>query len=486
MLPKRVIMNLEALKQLNSYLSLFLLVTIGFLPLHLFAQSGERLRTLVLTDIENEPDDAQSLVRFLLYSNQWDIEGIIATTSTHSKDKIADWRILEILQAYEKVQPNLLKHETGFPPSAELRNKVKKGLPVYGMSGVGKEHDSEGSEWIIQVLEKDDDRPVWVLVWGGPNCLAQALWKIRRTKSPAEAERLYRKLRVYTISDQDDSGPWIRKEFPGIFYIASPGFDVQGGYHHATWTGISGDTFLGRFQGANREVISKEWLRKNIQENHGPLGEEYPDVEYLMEGDTPSFLYLIPNGLNSPEHPNYGGWGGRYEYYTPRLQKWFSQPEAHPFWADAVDEYFSTEDSNHHTSNKVTIWRWREEFQNDFAARMDWCVKNYQQANHPPLAKLAQADQLTVKAGEEFKLSAKGSLDPDGDKLTFHWFHYPEAGTYASYQGAIAVKNPGNREVTIKAPEVESPQTVHFIVKVQDSGAPALTRYKRVIISILP
>ncbi|WP_235336217.1 DUF1593 domain-containing protein [Pontibacter korlensis] len=456
------------------------------LPFASIAQTSERLRTLVLTDIENEPDDAQSLVRFLTYSNQWDVEGIIATTSTHSKSKIADWRVHEILKAYDKVQPNLLKHEKGFPPYADLKTKVKKGLPVYGMNGVGEGKDSEGSEWIISVLEKNDDRPVWVLVWGGPNCLAQALWKIRKTKTPAEAEKLYKKVRVYTISDQDDSGPWIRKEFPNLFYICSPGFDAKGGYHHATWTGISGDTFLGRFQGANREVISKEWLRENIQENHGPLGAEYPDVAYLMEGDTPSFLYLISNGLNNPEHPNYGGWGGRYEFYKPRSQKWFSQPETRPIWADAVDEYFSPIDSHYHTSNKVTIWRWREEFQNDFAARMDWCVKDYRQANHPPVPALAHTENLSARSGEEVKLSAKGTTDPDGHELTYQWFHYPEPGTYASYEGAIKVEHADAMEAKVKAPHVDAPETAHFILKVTDKGSPRLTRYKRVVLHIQP
>ena len=38
-------------------------------------------RLFVLTDIENEPDDAQSMVRLMTYSNQLEIEGLVATTS---------------------------------------------------------------------------------------------------------------------------------------------------------------------------------------------------------------------------------------------------------------------------------------------------------------------------------------------------------------------------------------------------------------------
>jgi len=464
----------------------FLLATfIACLSIELWSQPEEKLRTLVLTDIENEPDDAQSLVRLLIYANQWDIEGLIATTSFWKKQSIADWRIHEILEAYQKVQPNLNKHEDGYPTYEELIAKVKKGLPEYGMNGVGEGKDTEGSDWIIQILEQEDERPLWVQIWGGANCLAQALWKIRQTKSPADAEALYQKLRVYTISDQDDSGPWIRKTFPDIFYICSPGYqhDGAGGYHYATWPGISGDTFHGRFRGANREVISKEWLQQHIQNNHGPLGEEYPDVEYLMEGDSPAFLYLIPNGLNDPEHPNYGSWGGRYEYYLPKTEKWFFEPETSPLWTNAIDEFFSPWDDHHHTSNHVTIWRWRQEFQYDFAARMDWCVKAYDEANHPPVPKLDMADRIDVKSGESVALKANSSTDPDGDQLSYNWFHYREPGIY---KGSIQLKNASTSTALFEAPDVPYPQTAHIILKVTDHGTPALTRYKRVIVSILP
>lgn len=449
------------------------------------AQSDDRRRTLVLTDIENEPDDAQSLVRFLSYANQWGIEGIIATTSIWKRTSIADWRVYEILEGYQKVQSNLIKHEKGFPTYEDLKSKVKKGIPKYGMTGVGEGQDSEGSNWIIKVLEKDDDRPLWVQVWGGANCLAQALWKIKHTMTPAQTEELTKKLRVYTISDQDDSGPWIRETFPDIFYVCTPGYehDGAGGYHYATWSGISGDIFHGRFRGGNKEVISKEWLHENIQANHGALGEEYPDVEYLMEGDTPSFLQLIPNGLNDPEHPNYGGWGGRYEYYLPKTEKWFFQPETSPLWTNAVDDFYSPWDNHSHTSNHVTIWRWRVEYQNDFAARMDWCIKDYENANHPPVPALAHGESLTVNTGDIVKLESKGSTDPDGNNLEFEWFHYREPG---SFKGRIELEKEGSTTASFEAPMVSHPQTAHFILKVTDDGSPALTRYKRVIVSILP
>ena len=274
----------------------------------LFAQADQKHRVIILTDIEADPDDTQSLVRLLLYSNVIDIKGIIATTSVWKKTSVAPESIKKVVQSYGKVQPNLMQHEAGFPQTDELLSIVKQGLPEYGMLGVGDGKDSEGSDWIIKVLEENDDRPLWVSVWGGVNTLAQALYKIDKTKSEAEAANLIAKLRVYTISDQDDSGIWIRNQFPDLFYIVSPGDD----YGSATWNAINNVVNV-----IDNEIISNSWLAENIQQGHGPLGAEYPDVAWGMEGDTPAYLSLIPNGLNTPEHPDWGGWGGRYELYKP-------------------------------------------------------------------------------------------------------------------------------------------------------------------------
>ena len=187
-----------------------------------------RPRVFVLTDIENEPDDAMSMVRFLTYSNQCDVEGLVATTSVHQRDKTAAWRIREIIEAYGKVRDNLELHEPGFPTAAHLLSVVKEGLPAYGMQAVGEGKDSSGSEPLIDAVDRDDPRPLWVTVWGGPNVLAQALWKVRATRTPGQLEKFVARLRVYTISDQDDSGPWMRKKFPDLFYITSPGFGAGG------------------------------------------------------------------------------------------------------------------------------------------------------------------------------------------------------------------------------------------------------------------
>ena len=446
----------------------------------------QKLRVLVLTDIENEPEDAQSLVRFLTYVNQWDVEGLIATTSVHQQKRIAPERIRRIVEAYGKVRANLLLHEKGYPETQFLLSKIKPALPKYGMAAVGPGNDSEGSEHIIAVVDKPDNRPVWVPVWGGANCLAQALWKVRQTRTPEAVDTFVAKLRVYTISDQDDTGPWLRRTFPDLFYIVSPGFHDKGGYEHSTWRGISGDVFpyAPSLAGPDSNLVNNTWLDANIRKNHGPLGAEHPHTDYIMEGDTPSFFGLIDNGLSAPEHPNYGSWGGRYELYTPRTQKWFLEPETRPIWADAEDQVQGM-NGGWYASNQATIWRWRQAYQHDFAARMDWTVKPYKEANHPPVVKLAHPNELNVKGGEKVTLSGAGSSDPDGNELSYDWIYYAEVGTYSGPRLPV-ITNRKQQVASLVAPKVEKPETMHFILAITDNGTPTLTRYQRVILTVFP
>ena len=496
---------MQTMSKRSIFFSLALLASLGLVQQIMSAQtvesghatisdpSAKANRLIVLTDIEADPDDTQSLIRLLLYSDVIDIQGLIAVTSIHQRTLVAPESIRNVIRSYGKVQSNLAEHNPNYPKAATLLSLVKQGLPEYGMSGVGKGKDSEGSDWIIKVLEQDDERPLWITVWGGPNTLAQALHKLRTTRSEQNVKRLIAKLRVYTISDQDDSGIWIRKNFPDLFYIVSPG-----GYGAATWTGIHQVV-----PGIDNTTISTKWIANHIQQGHGPLGSMYPDVAYGMEGDTPSWLSLIPNGLNVPEHPEWGGWGGRYELYRPELSAMdpdgFTggvpvEPETRAIWSNAIDEYTPPAPSEYgraiQTGEKsfkdyrVTLWRWRDDFQNDFAARMDWSIKPYKDANHPPVTVLNHAETFTVKSGEHFQLDARGSTDPDGDSLSFYWFQYREAGTY---KGPVAFCSAENlARVSLVAPKVEKKETVHFILRVTDKGNPPLSRYKRVIATILP
>jgi hypothetical protein len=424
----------------------------------------DRPRVLVLTDIGNEPDDSQSMVRFLLHADEFDVEGLVATSSTHLKDRVNPRMIAERVEAYGKVRDNLLRHADGYPTEASLRERIKSGRPEFGMRGVGEGKDSEGSDWIIAVVDRDDPRPVRVTVWGGANTLAQALWKVKQARSPEEVERFVAKLRVYTISDQDDAGPWLRVTFPDLFYIVSPGGD----YAKATWAGISGEKHY-KFSGPDFSLVSNGWIDEHVQHGHGPLGELYPDTAYIMEGDTPSFLHLIPNGLNAPEHPEWGGWGGRYEKKSG-------------FYTDTADTATGA-DGKTYTTGQASVWRWREAYQNDFAARMDWCVWPRDGANHPPVARLGHDEVLEARAGEVVRLDATGSSDPDGDGLTYEWIAYPEAGTY---RGRLEIKDSTKPAASVTAPEVEGPQEAHVILKVRDTGTPPLTRYRRVRIAIKP
>jgi len=477
------------MKRADAWLLLFASILLWSGPLA--AQTTPRYRLIVLSDIEAEADDTESFVRLMLYSNEIDIKGMIATTSVWKRTSVAPASIKRIITAYGKVRTNLLKHAAGFPTADALLSVVKQGLPVYGMEGVGEGKDSEGSDWIIKTLEEKDDRPLWVSVWGGANTLAQALYKIKHTRSETEAKRLIAKLRVYTISDQDDTGIWIRNNFPDLFYIVTPGDD----YGHSTWSAIN--SFV---KGINNETISNDWLEEHIQRGHGPLGAEYPDVAWGMEGDTPSWLDLIPNGLSDPEHPEWGGWGGRYELYKPAflpsktgVSGLTPAPETRPIWTNAIDSFtpyvhgnFGRTvklDSLEFKDNKVSLWRWRDDFQDDFAARMDWCVKTPAEANHPPVPVLDGPSEITVRSGEKFSLDAGGSTDPDGDHLSFLWISYPEAGTYKK---PIVFAPENMHRLDLTAPRVPVKETAHIILKVSDNGSPSLSRYKRIIVTVLP
>jgi hypothetical protein len=253
--------------------------------------------------------------------------------------------------------------------------------------------------------------------------------------------------------------------------------------------------------GIDNHTVSNAWLANNIQQGHGPLGAAYPDVAWAMEGDTPAFLGLIPNGLNVPEKPNWGGWGGRYELIIPDFEMIkdgssvvVPEPETRPIWTNASDTFTpylpgeykrSVKKSDESFSgSQVTLWRWRDDFQNDFAARMDWCTKSYDEANHPPVPHLNHPDEITVKSGQGFTLDAYGSSDPDGDSFSYLWFHYPEAGTYHEPISIGGAENVDRVHYT--APTADKKVTAHFILKLTDKGSPQLSRYKRVIVTVLP
>lgn len=475
-----------------------------------------RARVVVLTDIANEPDDQMSLVRFLVYANQYDVEGLVATTSTWMRNKVRPDVIETLLDAYAEVQPNLARHEPGFPTADALRAVVASGQTGFGMAAVGLDQRTTGADLLLRAAEKPDERPLWVLAWGGANTLAQALTQARATRTPEQLAALIAKLRVYAISDQDDAGPWLRREFPALHYIVQPSPPNGQEYYLATWTGISGDRFYRNAPGADFATWADAWVDRHIR-SKGPLGALYPYPCCIHEGDTPSFLGLIDNGLASTMSPTYGGWGGRYVWRTP-------YGESRPLWAQGGDSYPGRDhsrdtivgtDGQTYTSNQATIWRWRTAFQHDFVARMDWTVKPVAEANHNPVVVVnGQAGKAPVTldavVGVPVTLDAAGTRDPDGDALRYRWLFYPEAATgipgrpvvtetrrpETTGGGDIASAPTGGPpqppvRVTIEAADTPratiTPRVAgiaHIVLIVEDAGSPSLTAYRRVILRI--
>jgi hypothetical protein len=458
------------------------ILTIALWMIAVHCVAADKPRLIVLTDVSNEPDDEESLVRLLVYSNEYDLEGLIATTSTWLRINPRPDLIRRDIRAYGQVRDNLLKHAAGFPSAEQLLASTKTGQQGYGMAVVGEGRSTEGSRHMIDIVDRADSRPVWVAVWGGSNTLAQALWDVKRTRRADETERFVSKLRVYAIADQDDSGRWLRETFPGLFYIVSPSTQNEKEYYRGTWNGISGDRRYGTGPMHMFELVDNPWLEQNVIRNHGPLGALYPRLAYIMEGDTPSFLGLIDNGLGWTVSPAYGGWGGRYALYR-------NHGESRPIWTNNEDSRDTVviAGGGAFTSEQATIWRWRAHFQHDFAARMDWCIAEmYGKANHNPVAVLngdgsKAVLEITVKRGSTLTLSSAGSKDPDGNNLERTWFVYPEAG---SYRGAVQLSSQSGETTSLVAPQVGKPETIHVILQLRDDGVPALYSYRRAVVKI--
>ena len=477
-------------------------------------------RVIVMTDIANEPDDQMSMVRFLVYSNHFDVEGLIATTSTWMKNKVRPDVIQTLVRAYGEVRPKLSQHQSGFPETDALSAVIAPGQPGYGMAAVGPGKLSPGAELILEAAERQDPRPLWALAWGGSNTLAQALLHAKTTKTAAQLDALVTKLRVYAISDQDDAGPWLRREFPALHYIGMPSTPDGDQYYLATWTGISGDRFYKNAPGADFTTFTDEWVDANIR-SKGPLGKLYPMPCCIHEGDTPAFLGLIDNGLASFMSPTYGGWGGRYvwrTYYGETRPSWTQGGDSYPGRDNSRDTVTGV-DGQTYTSDQATIWRWRTAFQNDFAARMDWTVKDVRDANHNPevvvngVAGRAPV-HINATVGTPLTLDAAGTTDPDGNALRYRWFTYSEAGAGipgrpvassrpAPIGGGGAPGEGGIPSGPAGGPRQPPPRallageatprvtvtprvarTLHVILAVEDDGRPSLTAYRRIILTI--
>lgn len=464
-----------------------------------------RQRVFILTDIGNEPDDQMSLVRLLVYANALDIEGLVATTSTWQKDSTHADTIAALVNAYGAARPNLLKHAPGWPEAAALKAAIGAGPGGYGMQAIHPEAPSAGARRLIDAADRPDARPLWVSIWGGANTLAEALAHVRAKRSGEALAAFVARLRAYSISDQDDAGPWIRREFPGLFYIVQPSTADSADYARASWSGISGDRYYRNGEGADFTTVSNEWLDANIRAK-GPLGRHYPRYLFIMEGDTPAFLNLLPNGLESYRDPSWGGWGGRYVRRQP-------YGETRPIWTQGGDLFSRVSsadtvigaDGKAHTSDQATIWRWRTAFQHDFSARMDWTYKPYAQANHNPIVMVngqpgLAALEIDVLAGQSVLLDAGGTVDPDGNQLSYQWFQYDEAGGPPDDAAGIGKAELGiaatGEKATLAARATCKQRWLgttpcpaagigHVILAVSDNGQPSLTTYRRIVVRVV-
>lgn len=419
---------------------------------------ADNSRIIVLSDIGgSDPDDQQSMVHLLTLLDRIDLEGIIYQHAWVSFNKGNEVTVTEkIFDAYEKVWPNLQIHSKGFPEAKALRQLTKHGQKEAAMKGVGEGKDSPGSEWIIQMVDKDDPRPVWITTWSGINTLAQALWKVRNTRTPNEVKKFVQKIRVYDILGQDDAGAWIVTQFPELIYIRNKA--VYG------W------------------APDDNWTAQKVQ-GIGELGKEYPKRIWATEGDSPSFLYVVNNGLNHPEHPDWGGWGGRFDLTAQvgiRSMDWVVRSGLDE---TKYDPYYMLGSSK---EGADAIRLWQQDIFNDFEARMQWShTGTYQSANHHPIAKIGKDSSTSVvykniKAGKTLKLEAGKSVDPDGNILSYQWFYYPQPG---NYKGKLHFTD-NQSTLLLDIPHDAQNCTLHLILRVTDNGTPALTSYRRIVVKV--
>lgn len=440
-------------------------------------------RIIIISDISGtaEPDDYQSFIRFLLYSNEMEIEGIVGVGSIYGPTRGDNKYFHEVIDLYGTVRNNLLKHAKGYPTADYLKSLVTVGQRgTVGMENVGEGKATPGSEMIIKALERKDSRPLWISIWGGTSTMAQALWDINYSRgfSKKKIQTLLSKIRIYDIAGQDNAGGWIAKTFPAVFYIRSS----------QQFLGMA-EGHVAAAQGGNLDVGNTEWFKTNIQEQ-GPIGGIYPKRKYSYEGDTPAFMHLIPNGLSDPEMVHYGGWGGRFnkeKVKNPAVRSnKVLENEFYDFFMynDAKDSW--TYGDKTYTNVFSGLYRWREEYQNDFAARIKWTMLSNEEANHNPVAvvngdKTKEIIRMKSTPGRKIQLSAKGSNDPDSDQLSYEWFYYMEPGTYNQ---PVKITNSDAETATLHIPTDADNTEIHIILRVRDSGIPNLFAYRRIVVVV--
>jgi hypothetical protein len=442
----------------SAKLKLFVVVPlllIAYAPIH----ADERLRVIVETDAGGDPDDEQSLVRFLMYSNEWDVEGIICNRAEArdgenlNSERTGLGIAQRLVRAYGECYAKLIQHDARYPKPEQLLERTVSGY----------DDSEEGVKLILAAVDSTDPRPVWFLNWGtdhgaARSSLRRALDSVLAERGPQKYAEFKNRLRL--SSDDQFGEHTTRRDPPFPIWVDTFRPEVDGTRWYHRFSGLSATA--GGFD-----------LERDVRTGHGPLGALYPTntTHRQKEGDTMTFLYLVPTGMNDPEQPTWGSWAGRYG----RNDNFKDRPY---YWANLADDWRGSR----HRDNSLN--RWTVHIQNDFRARMDWCVKDFTGANHPPVARVTGPLQLEVTQGDTVALDASGSNDPDGDALDFKWMIYPEVG---SFRGPIPrIHDATAPQTSFVAPNIDSPQTIHLILQVSDRGSPPLTRYARVIVTVKP
>lgn len=439
--------------------SLFLVAAVSLFEVSSNA-AEERLRVIIETDAGGDPDDEQSFVRWILYTNEWDVEAIIANRATaregenQNRERTGLGILQQLVRAYGECYPRLLENDPRYPKPEDLLSRV---VPGY-------DDRNDAVDRLISILDSSDPRPVWYADWGtdrgaATNNLRRALDRILKERGPEGYAQAKNKLRVFGYPEIfGDHANKIPPAFPLLVNTFQPPWEGVRWYHRFSQLTAKAGGF-----DIQRDVIS----------NHGPIGALYPTntTHGQKEGDTMTFLSWIPTGMNDPAKPEWGSWAGRYGF-KPGTGEW------PVYWSNQADTW----QGDRHRDN--TLRRWAEALQNDFRARMDWCVKPRTEANHPPQPRLkdhadGQILHLKPRAGSRIELDASPSSDPDGNKLSFDWFIYPEPG---DCPGKIALTWPNNPATSLTIPTDSIRDTIHIILAVTDNGTPPLTRYRRVIL----
>ena len=466
--------------QIMKRTTTILLLMLTVFMVSIAQETNLKPRLVVCTDIapaDIEPDDMESMVHLMVYADMFEIEALITSVGWNCDPYPLEWAqyLQQVIDAYEKDVMKLRKRseQTSFlsldeengqqrigywPSAAYLRSRAVMGSINGGIRSIGDGNDSPGSDLLIRLADEDDPRPIYVAAWGGANTLAQAIWRVKQTRSADKVSDFVKKFRIYTITDQDmdyahrmdrarSSHMWLRQEFKD---------DLQFIWDEGTWQ-------------EQCELGKQNWSRHQTSiQTCGALGKVYPNYKWGVEGDTPSFLYVLPNGLNDPEDPKQCSWAGYHEYGLcpdSLTMAWTSWQEPVRSISVGYKQRFYLDEIS------------------DFEARMQW-TEDKGERNHNPIV-VVNAHQgpsplvFHVKAGDVLRLDASGSSDPDFNTITFHWWQQPEIG-----QTKIAIPDATQSVINITIPNDAVGQNLHLICEVQDKGYLYLKSYLRIILIV--